>query len=786
MHQVVECFQLPSIAILLAVFLWGHGSVTRAAEESSSSIDFARDVFPILRRSCLDCHGPSRQEGGLRLDDRESAEWTVRGDVAESELLRRVVLPEDNEQRMPARGAPLVAEQIAVLRNWVEQGAAWPDELEPASHWSFAAPTRPALPPVRETSWPRQALDYFVLAELERRDLRPSPAADRAVWLRRVYLDLTGIPPSPADVAAYLADERDDADQRVVDRLLASPHFGERWARPWLDLARYADSHGFQRDDLRQIWAYRDWVIRALNDDMPFDQFTIEQFAGDLLPDATASQRIATGFHRSTTINVEAGTEPEESRFHQVVDRVNTMGAVWLGMTLECAQCHDHKYDPISQREYYQLFAYLNQTLIEADRANPNNPGSIRFLDPGMPLANPELEARRKAVQAELDATADSEEEDDVRRRAELQGKLESLRPDTTLVMQELDEPRPTFLYSTGDYASPAEPVDPGTPRILHALPPGPANRLTLARWLVDSRNPLTARVTVNRWWRELFGRGLVATVEDFGMQGEPPTHPELLDWLAVEMMDRGWSMKQWLREVVLSSTYRQSSDGSAEQWRLDDQNRLLARGPRFRMDAEMIRDNALAITGLLSHKQEGPPIRPEQPEDLWSKIGGDKVDYVVSPGEDRHRRGVYVVWKRSAPYPSFVNFDATARLTCVVRRSRANTPLQALTLLNDPVYIEAAHAFARRVLHESTSESLEKRLEHAWQLAVARRPQPAELAALERLYQQQLGDHASRTSCPDSHQSAADEFDISLAEYSAWLAVATTLLNLDETITKR
>jgi mono/diheme cytochrome c family protein len=1016
--------------------LTGSLAATPAAAADAPP-DFARDVLPILRRSCFECHGPDKQKGGLRLDSKQAAfqggdagDAIVPGKPDDSELLRRVLLPKDDPDVMPARGELLTKAQSDVLRAWISAGAAWPEKIEASSHWAYQKPVRPPLPVLKNQAWPKNDLDRFVLRRLEQEGMQPAPEADRETLIRRATLDLTGLPPTIAEIDAFLNDTRSDAYERVVDRLLSSPQFGARWARPWLDLARYADSHGFQRDDLRELWPYRDWVIEALNADMPFDRFTIEQVAGDLLPEATEAQRIATGFSRCTTTNVEAGTEPEETRVNQIFDRVNTTGAIWLGTTLECAQCHDHKYDPFTQQDYYRLFAFFNSTEIEADRSNPKVPGSIRFLGPSMPLTDEATEAERAQLTAELndltkqieareqefatDAAAweaalakaveeapqthvleiadfDSEGgaphkiledhsvllvddppekdtytitvrtkltnirgfklealtdpslpgmgpgrgdpkrpnfvlntfkvelvdegdeaklrpvvlqngkasfsqknfspdgaiDDDpktawainpkfheahwatfetdkpvgdaagatlrftlvqnfgggrtigrvrlsaltgdprgqsvpadvvaiLKRPAEmrnkkqterladyrleldpaakklvaqsnkLQQRLRAIKPPTTLVMRELDAPREAHVFMRGNYTEPGAPVEPGAPAALNPLPEGPLNRLTLARWLVSRDNPLTARVTVNRWWAELFGRGIVGTVEDFGIKGEPPTHPELLDWLAVEFMAENWSMKQWLRTVVTSATYRQSSRATAEQRERDPDNRLLSRGPRFRLDAETIRDNALAVAGLLSLKAGGPPVRPYQPDGLWTKIGGERADYVVSPGEDKYRRGVYVVWKRSAPYPSFVNFDAPVRLTCVTKRSRSNTPLQALTLLNDPVYIEAAMSLAKRMVTEIDTADTSRRIEHGFRLALSRRPTVAEFEALSRLYDTQLT--AGLKSRQAARQLVAD-YDVpkktSAEEFAAWYAVSAALLNLDEAITK-
>ncbi|MFO0928610.1 MAG: PSD1 and planctomycete cytochrome C domain-containing protein [Gemmataceae bacterium] len=745
-------------------------SLLRAApRHSGSTVDFSRDILPLLRRSCVECHGPDRQRGGLRLDSRAAAfrggdrgQAILPGDPDRSPLIHRIRMPRGFRGTMPP-AASLSAAEIGLLRDWIAEGAVWPERPAASRHWAYVPPRRPVPP--RSSTGVTSPVDAFILDRLERERLVPAPEADRVTLLRRVSFDLIGLPPTPDEVEAFLRDRSPLAYERVVDRLLASPHFGERWARQWLDLARYADSHGFQRDDLRPIWPYRDWVIRALNADMPFDQFTVEQVAGDLLPGATLQQKIATGFHRCAPTNVEAGSDPEDTRVNQVFDRVNTTGTVWLGTTLDCAQCHDHKSDPFTQKDYYRLFAFFNNTFSEADRTNPRVPGSIRFLGPYMKLNGPGIV---EAVGTSLH---------------NMQG------PGTapmSLVMHELPRPRPTHVLLRGDLRSPGETVTAGIPAALHPLPGGPATRLALARWLVDRRNPLVARVTVNRWWAELFGRGLVATPEDFGVKGEPPTHPELLDWLAVGFMEHGWSMKRTLRAIVTSAAYRRSSRMPPEQRMRDEANRFLARGPRFRLDAETIRDNALAVSGLLTPRFFGPPIRPYQPAGLWLKVGGEKSEYVVSRGDERNRRGVYVVWKRSTPYPSFATFDAPARQMCSCKRARTNTPLQALTLLNDPVYVEAAQAFARRVLTERPTADFEVRARYAVRLCLGRDARPIEIELFRRLHDEQR--KSSYDDAAGTHEGLTGVElppGIEAAEFAAWCAVTTVLLNLDETITK-
>ncbi len=778
----------PAVTLYIATLLataqdGGEGFADeRGRRLVAEQVDFARDVYPLLGRSCLECHGLEREEGGLRLDNSGHAldSGTIQShDAADSELIRRLELPHNDPERMPAIGKSLTAAEISILRRWIDAGAPWPSGFKPAQHWAYVAARRPTPPQVGDDSWSHHPLDRFVLDRLHQERLWPSPPAVPESLLRRVYLDLIGLPPTPQEVLAFVSDPSDRAYAAVVDDLLQRPQFGERWARPWLDLARYADSHGFQRDDLRDSWAYRDWVIAAINEDLPFDQFTIQQLAGDLLPDAGEAQRIATGFHRCAPTNVEAGSIPEETRIMQVIDRVNTTATVWLGTTLECAQCHDHKYDPLTTEEYYQLFAFFNQTEIEADLANPNKPSSIAFIGPTMPLG--ERQSMHAAEEPEPAVTPQRK-------------KQQEMAAETTLVMVETAKARPTHVLQRGDYRDPGDLVLPGTPAVLHPFRPqdlhagakaGVADRLSLAKWLVDPANPLVARVTVNRWWGEIFGRGLVETAEDFGIKGEAPTHPELLDHLALELVHSGWSMKHVLRLIVTSATYRQSSRISDEHAGRDDQNRLLARGPRLRLDAEAIRDNALAISGLLNYKLFGPPIRPYQPAGLWTKVGGAKYDYETSTGGDAYRRGVYVVLKRGSPYPSFMNFDASSRLACSVNRSRTNTPLQALTLLNDPVYVEMAKAMAREAV-ENRESSKSEIITDWFRRCTARAPDDSELGFLLDLFETQLQAAEKRVEQADGLAAETAKTDApSTADDSAWYSVATTLLNLHETVTK-
>ncbi len=813
-------------ALLSSAFAGDAGSEALSPLAAEVNEDrLAADAVAVLKRHCIECHGPAQQEGSLRLDLLDAA---LRGgstgpaliphQPAESELLRRVHLDRDDAEAMPPLGPGLGDEEKTLLTAWINGGAPWPaDANQP--HWAYVPPVLKA-PPSGDAA-PRELVDGWIAAGHAKRGLAFAPRASPSTLVRRLSFDLTGLPPTPEMVEAFAADPSEEAYAALVDTLLASDEFGVRWARMWLDLARYADSHGFQRDDLRNLWAYRDWVVDALNADMPFDQFTREQIAGDLLPGASESSRIATGFHRCAPTNVEAGTDPEESRFNQVIDRVNTTAAVWLGTTLECAQCHDHKYDPFTQADYYRLAAFFNSTESEVARSNPAVPSSIKFLGPSLSLdsdpwaderasvrgrlqgAEEALKAAQEAKTVLEDLREDDASEADDDAEASINTSIASIKQSikaltkerdeipaaATLVMQEQEAARATFVLDRGDLGSPAEEVLPGTPTALPALTDLPPNRLGLADWLVNRANPLTARVIVNRLWYEIFGRGLVSTLEDFGVKGAPPSHPELLDSLAVRFMEDGWSLKTVLRQIVLSRTYQQEARAHAEVRSRDPENRWLARGPRFRLDAEAIRDNALAIAGLISLEKGGPSIRPPQPKGLWTKVGGEQYAYVVSAGESKYRRGLYVVLKRGSPYPGFVTFDATSRMTCVVQRARSNTPLQALVLLNDEVFSEAAIAFAGRILRERPEGSAEDRINHAFQLAVARRPTSGErdvLLALLARQQEALAaepERAKKLLSPCAEAAAAD--GPRAVEWAAWYPVATALLNLDETISK-
>jgi uncharacterized membrane protein len=768
---------------------------------ADGKIDFTRHVQPILVQDCIQCHGPGAKRGGLRLDAKalaftggNSGPAIIAREPDKSPLLRRV-MGLDQKARMPMDHPPLSDVQNKILRAWIEQGADWPDHgaapVADQKHWAYVAPVRREAPQVSDpTGWARNPIDSFVLARLNAEGLHPSPEADRAVLMRRVCLDLTGIPPTTEEADAYLADTSPDAYDKLVDRLLASPHYGERWARPWLDLARYADSNGYEKDTLRSIWPYRDWVINALNADMPFDQFTIQQLAGDLLPNATLDQKIATGFQRNTMINQEDGVDSEEYRYYAVVDRVNTTASTWLATTLNCCQCHDHKYDPFSQKEYYQFLAFYNSSLPDTVRRG-FTPVDV---SPRVEIPNPQrqkLLQRIAQIEAKLKTPALTTQMAGANPTADelknLKAEAEKMKI-TTLVMQELDTPRETNIHNRGAFMSLGDKVEPGTPAVLNTFEPSlPRNRLGLAKWIVDPSNPLTARVEVNRLWEQYFGRGIVATSEDFGTRGDAPTHPELLDWLATELVRQKWSLKAMHRLIVTSATYRQRSTVTPELLEKDPCNALLARGPRFRLEAEMIRDQALQVSGLLSPNMGGPGVFPYQPAGVWNVVYSGS-QWTTSTGGDQYRRGIYTFWRRSAPYPSFVSFDATSREAICTRRSRTNTPLQAMTTLNDPAFVQPAAALARLIVHNGGS-SPGDRVIYGFRRTLVRLPSPDELGRLVQLYHQMSDiyktDKKSAAELAAGGLSEPLPKDVEPSELAAWTAVSNVLLNLDETMTK-
>jgi hypothetical protein len=794
-HHVPTLFSAPpSFALVLALG-------TAAAR---AGVDFDRQVRPILADNCFACHGPDahQRKAKLRLDTPEGAlgprpggAVIVPGDAAKSELVRRITADEAEMRMPPAKtGKSLTAAQIDVLRRWIDEGAKW------SAHWSFRKPQRPPLPDVALRGWVRNPIDCFVLARLEKEGLAPAPEADRTTLVRRLTLDLTGLPPTPAEVDAFLGDERPGAYERLVERLLASPRYGERMALEWLDAARFADTHGYHIDSGRDMSRWREWVIDAFNRNKPFDEFTVEQIAGDLLPNPTLAQKVASGFHRNHMINFEGGAIPQEYHNAYIVDRVNTTGTVWLGLSVACAQCHDHKFDPLTQREFYQLYAFFHNV--------PENglDGSKGNASPLLKAPSAEQQRRLDRLEAEIKdlekrlSGAAPKGDTESRQWKEQAARLKKARGDlynsipSTMVMQEMAQPRETFLLVRGQYDRRGEKVRAATPAFLPPLPAGaPPTRLGLARWLVDPSQPLTARVTVNRYWQMYFGTGLVKTAEDFGTQGERPSHPELLDWLACEFVG-GWDVKGVQRLIVTSATYRQSSAARPELLHRDPENRLLARAPRLRLPAEFIRDQALAVSGLLNGAIGGPSVAPYQPAGLWEELAS-RLDganwtaqtYVQSKGRDLYRRTMYTFWKRTSPPPTLTAFDAPDRETCTVRRARTNTPLQALILLNDPTYVEASRKLAERILAEG-GRTTEERIAFAFRLVTARRPRPAEVGVLARVFETQLAafrkDPRAALKLLKVGESPRDD-RLDPAVLAAWGVVAGVILNLDEAVTR-
>jgi cytochrome c553 len=796
------CNSMTRVVVLAAIgSLWTAASAAAADAPPS----FTRDIKGILSNRCVRCHGPDPEgraggsDEGLRLDtfagataDLEGHAAIVPGKPDESELIARITSTDpDVVMPPPDAGEPLPDKQVDLLRRWIAAGATY----EP--HWAYVPPKRPAVPAVKNAAWPKNDIDRFILARLEAEGLAPQPEADRATLARRLALDLTGLPLSPDEVDAFVADASPDAVEKLVDRLLTHDGYGEHQARQWLDLARYADSAGYADDPPRTIWGWRDWVVRAFDANMPFDEFTVRQLAGDLLPEATLDDKVATAFHRNTLTNNEGGTIDEEFRTVAIIDRVNTTMSTWMGTTMACAQCHDHKYDPLSQKEYFQLYAILNNTA-DADRRDESPLVEIPWAD---------VDAKRAAIEREIaaieqgipqlakPAPKDGPEPPEFQpaRRIidDLRKQLAATPRMTVPVLQELagDTRRVTKIQLRGNWQNLGDEVAEGMPATFHSPPVGEAgrlDRLALAKWLVDPANPLTARVVVNRIWERLFGIGIVSTSEEFGSQGDLPSHPELLDWLATELTARRWDTKTIQRLIVTSAAYRQTSKCPPDLVARDPENRLIACGPRVRLSAEVIRDQALAASGLLSRKKGGPSVNPPQPNLGLAAAFGGGIDWQTSTGEDRYRRAVYTTWRRSNPYPSMATFDAPSREVCTVRRPRSNTPLQALVTLNDPAYVEAAQALARRMVREGGPSAAE-RAARGFRLVLARRPSPAEVDRLVRLHDDARTDFEPDQA--DATKMATDplgpipaDLGTDVADLAAWTVVANVILNLDET----
>ena len=846
------------LRIVPAATVW---SLAFAAEPPR--VDFQSQIAPIFRQHCTGCHGQAAQSGGLRLDNSADAMRggysggaIKAGDGAGSRLVRMLVRPAAEGPTMPLGGDRLSPQQVALMTAWIDQGAEWPEtrgaEELPATrqHWSFARPKRSPVPRTRYESWVRNPIDSFVAARMESEGIAPSPEAPRAALLRRLSLDLTGLPPGPGAVASFSAG-RETYDS-AVERLLASPHHGEMRALHWLDQARFGESDGYQADYIRPYaWRWRDWVIDAFNRNTGFDSFTVEQIAGDLLPGATVEQRVATGFHRNALHNREGGFPIEMDRVERVVERTSAVSTVWLGLTAGCARCHDHKFDPISQKDFYGLYAFFN-TALERDIDAPLAGERVRYVQ-----RRPELERRRsdlfreyripelqayweaRILQAatdqdsrlepiwkilwelllfELDGGTETVRTPPDRRTSkqsdllsryfvrnvvggydfqtpegykdlefsELKkafGKLEEDLPGLTQAYTIAENPDPpeTRILLRGDYRRPGVPVTPSAPAALPPLQAGGPDRLAFARWLVSPGNPLTARVTVNRIWQQHFGTGLVSTPEDFGTRGARPTHPELLDWLAVEFMDSGWDLKALHRLIVTSSTYRQSSQVRPDLIEIDPSNRLLARQARVRLPAEVIRDSAFVAAGLLDRRIGGESVRPFLPEGATEIGFGNFVQWPQSVGADNYRRGLYIFRQRTLPYPQLETFDAPDTVQVACQRDSSTTPLQALTLLNDPVFTEAARELAVRITKQG-GPALEGRLRHAFRLCLSRDPSAAEIERLADFFEKQrrmLSDGAG-SGLPSESAATAHDYDM-----RAWTAVASVLLNLAEFLTR-
>lgn len=834
-------------------------------EPQKATVNFTTQIRPILSEHCFQCHGPDEKErkGGVRLDLREGAFATgdsgahviVPSNPDESELVLRVLSTDESEMMPPTSlQKPLTEIQKDLLQRWVAEGASY------QMHWAFEPPEKADTPAVQNSAWPRNDLDRFVLARLEQEGISPSPEADKATLIRRVTQDLTGLPPTPGEVARFLADSRADAYERLVDRLLNSPHYGERMAIEWLDASRYADTHGYHIDSGRDMTRWREYVIDSYTNNRPFDQFVTEQLAGDLLPNPTVEQQIASGFQRNHMINYEGGAIPEEYHNAYIVDRVNTFGTVFLGMSIACGQCHDHKYDPITQKEYYQLYSYFHnvpENGLDGKKGNaapfvqfPTDTqiqqrkeldDSIVSLEEKLKSDPQELADARKKWEADVAAQTDTGSEakppedvlsvifipedqrtpeqiqklrdyysekvsplvkqwrDDLKKMKDDRQNLEYKIP-SAMVMQEMAQPRETFVLVRGQYDKPGEKVASAVPAIFPSLPEeAPNNRLGLAHWLLTKEQPMTARVTVNRYWQLFFGTGIVKTTEEFGSQGDLPSHPELLDWLAVRFRDgddrtSAWNVRELIRLIVTSATYRQTSHVSPEAYEKDPENRLLGRMSRLRLAAEFIRDQALATSGLLNYRIGGLSVSPYQPAGIWEELTYREDNknfsaqiYSQDHGSDLYRRTMYTFWKRTAPPPTLVTFDAPDRETCTVKRARTNTPLQALILMNDPTYIEAHRKLAERILLHGGSTT-EERIQSLFQRVLSRPATAQELATVQGILDKQLARYRE-------HPEKAEELlkvgeyplnpELNSTELASWTMTAGTILNLDEAISR-
>lgn len=742
----------------------GDGEIPR-------TVSYNFHVRPILSDKCFACHGPdvNKREASLRLDiadsaykalkDDPSAFVIVPGDPNHSAVYQRITA-EDSSMLMPPveSNLRLTHHEIEIIKKWIKQGA----KYEP--HWAFTPPTQPALPEVDDEDWPNNEIDYFILEKIEAKGLSPNEEADKERLLKRVSLDLTGLPPTLEMMDAFLADDSENAYEKIVDQLMSSPAYGEKMALHWLDVARYADSYGYQDDNIRGQWPWRDWVIHAFNKNLPYDQFLTWQLAGDLLPNPTKEQILATAFNRNHKFTEEGGVIDEEYRIEYVTDKTNTFGKGILGLTVECAKCHDHKYDPVSQREYYSLFAFFNNTYEKGYEGDITQ--SQLAKPPILYLKDEEIENILNFINREKQDTSTI----------------------MVSVMGERDTLRNTYILNRGVYDAPTTEVFPATPTaVLPFKEDLPKNRLGLAQWTVSKENPLTSRVFVNQLWQEFFGRGIVKTTGDFGMQGELPSHPELLDWLAVDFMNNGWDIKRLVKQFVMSATYRQSSVVTQKKLKRDPENIYLSHAPRNRLPAEFVRDVVLASSGLLVKKIGGPSVKPYQPKGIWesSTSGrGALATYKQDHGESLYRRGMYTFIKLTAPPPSMIIFDASNRDQCEVKRLRTNTPLQALVMMNDPQVLEASRVLAAKLLDEKISD--DDRLQKAFRLIVCRKPTADETAVMQQYLKDQL---SSLTKEKAEALLNVGEYPLpeqtDKVQLAALMQVVSLLYNLEETIVK-
>ena len=777
-----------------------------AGEPLPDRVEFNRHIRPILSDNCFLCHGPDRntREAGLRLDvreeavaDRDGARAIAPGEISASAIIERI-RAEDPDDRMPPADSNrhVSPRELALLERWIAQGAAY----EP--HWAYIKPKLPSSPVVAGDVWVRNPVDAFILAGLEREGLKPAPEAPREVLVRRLYFDLLGLPPAPAEVNAFLLDNTPDAYESLVERLLASPHFGERLAIYWLDLVRYADTVGFHGDQVRGVAPYRDYVIRAFNENMPFDQFTREQLAGDLVESPSQVQIIATGYNRLNMVTREGGAQEQDYIVRYAADRTRTTASVWLGSSLGCAQCHDHKFDPFTIEDFYRFgafFADIKEKGVQSEGGNEGPfPPYLLFPDEVEKAAHDAVLGDIAKLESLLSdpapataagATALPAPEDLEKQLREAQRRKFSLEQTIySSAITEPMEPRMTRVLPRGNWMDESgEVVGPGVPGFLGGLWLNGARptRLDLADWLTDRENPLTARVFVNRLWKMYFGTGISRVLDDLGSQGEWPKHPELLDFLAVEFMESGWDMKHMVRLMVRSSAYRQSSMADAALKEIDPANRLIARQSRFRLEAELVRDNALKVSGLLSLAMGGPAAKPYQPAGYYKELNFPTREYEPSTGDDLYRRGVYMHWQRTYLHPSLLAFDAPTREECTAERTISNSPQQALTLMNDPIFVEAARVFAERILGEG-GETVPERVQWAWREALSRAPLPEEASVLSALYEKHLAQFAANPESAAAFirigEKPAPE-GVDPVQLAAWSSVSRTIMNTHEMI---